>query len=89
MDDPFSSVDTETESSILAMLFRKRAGKTNILISHRVSTLSRCDTVLVLDKGRIVQSGSPGKLAEEEGFFRETAVLQGKRYERGNPDKEI
>lgn len=79
MDDPFSSVDTETESSILAMLFRKRAGKTNILISHRVSTLSRCDTVLVLDKGRIVQSGSPGKLAEEEGFFRETAVLQGEK----------
>ncbi len=77
MDDPFSSVDTETESNILAMLFKKRAGKTNILISHRVSTLSRCDTVIVLDKGEIVQKGPPADLMKEEGFFRETAILQG------------
>ena len=77
MDDPFSSVDTETESSILHRLFEKRQGKTNILVSHRVSTLSRCDYVYVLDGGRIVQRGTPGELLTEEGLYREIAVLQG------------
>ena len=77
MDDPFSSVDTETESSILHRLFEKRQGKTNILVSHRVSTLSRCDYVYVLDGGRIVQRGTPGELLMEEGLYREIAVLQG------------
>ncbi len=77
MDDPFSSVDTETESRILHRLFEKRAGKTNILVSHRVSTLGRCDHVYVVDGGRIVQKGTPGKLLKEDGLFREIAILQG------------
>ena len=75
MDDPFSSVDTETESRILENLFEKREGKTNILVSHRVSTLSRCDFIYVIDGGRIIQTGTHGSLITEEGLYREIAVL--------------
>lgn len=79
MDDPFSAVDTETESRILENLFERRKGKTNILISHRVSTLSRCDFIYVNDGGRIIQQGTHGSLIAGEGLYREIAVLQGEK----------
>jgi ATP-binding cassette subfamily B protein len=76
LDDSFSAVDAETEKRILKALFQERKGKTTIIISHRVSTLQNADKVIVLDRGRITESGSPGELIKQGGFYAQTAALQ-------------
>ncbi len=76
LDDALSAVDTKTEEYILHEMMKIRKGKTNILISHRVSTLQVSDKILVLDKGQIGQFGSHEELLKEEGLYRKIAVLQ-------------
>ena len=83
LDDSLSAVDAETEKAILDGLFelgleKKRAGLawTVIIISHRVSALSRADEVIVLDGGRIIEQGSPAGLIAQGGVYARTAALQ-------------
>jgi ATP-binding cassette subfamily B protein len=83
LDDSLSAVDVETEKAILDALFelgreKKRMGLSwnMIIISHRVSALSRSDEIIVLDKGRIIERGSAAELAAKEGFYARTAALQ-------------
>jgi ATP-binding cassette subfamily B protein len=76
LDDSLSAVDTETEERILTALLEERRGKTTVIVSHRVSTLSRADLVVVLEKGRISESGRPRALAARGGFYAATAALQ-------------
>ncbi len=76
LDDAFSSVDTATEEKILSGFLKRRKGKTNILVSHRVSTLFHADTIIVIDKGKIIQKGTHKELYNTEGFYREIAILQ-------------
>jgi ATP-binding cassette subfamily B protein len=75
-DDALSAVDTETEEKILSELLEYRKGKSSIIVSHRVSTLSSADRIIVLDGGRIVQEGTHEELMCEEGFYREVYTLQ-------------
>ncbi len=75
-DDALAAVDTSTEESILEGFIELRRGKTNILISHRVSTLKFADHIIVLDEGVIVQSGTHDELIGQEGFYAEIANLQ-------------
>ncbi|MDR2617299.1 MAG: ABC transporter ATP-binding protein/permease, partial [Treponema sp.] len=83
LDDSLSAVDAETERRILNALLdlrdeKARAGKSlsMIIVSHRVSTLGRAGTVIVLDKGRVAEAGSPDELLHSSGFFARTAALQ-------------
>jgi ATP-binding cassette subfamily B protein len=77
LDDALSAVDAETEERILSSLLEERRGKTNVIVSHRVSTLRTADFIIVLDDGRVVQRGSHLELlAEEDGFYAEIARLQ-------------
>jgi ATP-binding cassette subfamily B protein len=76
LDDALSAVDAETERRVLKTLWEERQGKTTIIISHRISTLSRADTVAVLDKGRLVEWGAPADLMKQEGFYARMAALQ-------------
>jgi ATP-binding cassette subfamily B protein len=76
MDDSLSAVDAETEKRVLNALLAERRGKTTIIISHRVSTLRNADLVVVLDKGRVSESGSPQELAALGGFYARMAALQ-------------
>jgi len=57
LDDAFSSVDVQTEESILGELRAVMAGRTTILISHRISTVKNADQIVVLKEGRIVERG--------------------------------
>ena len=86
LDDSLSSVDAETEKIILDGLFNLRhssygQGLTMIIISHRVSALSCSDNVVVLDKGRIVEQGTPAELSAMGGFYARTSALQNLRGE--------
>jgi ATP-binding cassette subfamily B multidrug efflux pump len=76
LDDCFSAVDTETEEHILSRLKRLRAGKTTILVSHRVSTLRHTDRILVLEGGRLMESGSHVALLAKGGLYAELERLQ-------------
>ncbi|MDR2536387.1 MAG: ABC transporter ATP-binding protein/permease [Treponema sp.] len=76
LDDALSAVDAETEKRILTGLLKERRGKTTVIISHRVSTLKNADLVVVLDKGRIAEYGSPQDLIAQGGFYARMAALQ-------------
>lgn len=69
LDDALSSVDTYTEEVILNNLRQELVGKTAILISHRISTVRDADQILVLEKGRIVESGTHAELLSEKRAY--------------------
>lgn len=69
LDDSLSAVDTDTEETILANLKRVRAGKTTIIIAHRVSTVQNADHVLVIEDGRMLEYGTHDELMAKGGAF--------------------
>jgi ATP-binding cassette subfamily B protein len=71
LDDALSAVDTVTEERILSRLRAFMEGRTTIIISHRVSTVRHAGRILVLDHGRIVESGTPAELVEADGYYAE------------------
>jgi ABC-type multidrug transport system fused ATPase/permease subunit len=73
LDDATSSVDATTESAIKTGLGEAMAGRTTVVIAHRLSTVSLADEVVVMDAGRIVDRGSHEELLEGCGFYREIA----------------
>ncbi len=76
LDDCFSSVDTETEEHILDSLTRLRKDQTTLLVSHRVSTARHADRIVVLDDGRIVESGTHAELLRAGGWYAELERIQ-------------
>ncbi len=75
-DDSLSAVDTETDEKIRSALDRDLGGATTIIISHRITTLLDCDNILVLEKGRVSQLGSPKELLAQPGIFRKIYDMQ-------------
>jgi ATP-binding cassette subfamily B multidrug efflux pump len=71
MDDALSAVDTKTENSILQSMEKAMKGRTTIIISHRISSAKLADTIIVLDNGRIIESGSNEELLNRNGIYRE------------------
>ena len=69
LDEATSSVDTRTERRIQKALTRLRAGRTSIVIAHRLATIRDADLVLVLDGGRIVERGTHASLLAAKGFY--------------------
>ena len=76
MDDSTSSVDTETERLIQLSIDRQLAGRTAILVSQRVSTVSAADQILVLENGQITDRGTHRELLESDGLYAEIYRLQ-------------
>ncbi len=70
LDDCLSAVDTETEEIILQNLKNVSKDKTTIIVGHRISTAKNADTIIVLDKGKIVQSGTHQELIQEDGYYK-------------------
>jgi len=81
-DDSLSAVDNHTDAQIrrslrdLSKNGQGRSSGTIVLISHRLSTLAQADTILVLEKGRLVQQGNHQQLVRVEGLYRRMAELQ-------------
>ncbi len=78
-DDCLSAVDAETEENILNHMLEASQGKTTLLISHKVSTLSRCEMIIVLDGGKIVEMGSHRELISQNGYYQRISRLQAEK----------
>lgn len=75
-DDSLSAVDTETDISIRKSLNSRKNKSTTIIISHRISTVAEADTILVIDKGKIIQRGDHNSLIKEEGLYKRVYTIQ-------------
>lgn len=71
LDDSLSAVDARTEGQIIQNIQKERAGKTNVIVTHRLSAVNHANWVLVLDEGRIVEEGRPADLLAQEGWYYE------------------
>lgn len=69
LDDPLSAVDGRTEAAILEAIDRQRAKRSVILITHRVNAAKRCDSIVVLDEGRVVERGTHAELIQKGGIY--------------------
>ena len=76
LDDPTASVDARTENEIVAALREAMAGRTTFVVSGRLNLLRRADLILVLENGRLTQSGTHDELVARPGPYHDTAELQ-------------
>jgi ATP-binding cassette subfamily B multidrug efflux pump len=76
LDDPLSAVDARTESLILDAIDRAAKGRTLLLVTHRIAAASRCDRVIVLDDGRVVEEGTHDELVRNGGLYARLAEHQ-------------
>ncbi|MBO7251597.1 MAG: ABC transporter ATP-binding protein [Oscillospiraceae bacterium] len=83
LDDSVSAVDTKTEETILQNLRKTRAGKTTILIAHRISTISGMDKILFLDDGKLAAVGGHDELYASVPAYRKMVDLQQLEEEEG------
>ena len=75
-DDSFSAVDAETDNRIRRELAGIAAGATTVIISHRISTLMHADAIIVLDRGRVAESGTHEELMGRDGIYKKIYMLQ-------------
>ena len=76
LDEATSSVDTRTEKRIQDAMVKLMAGRTSLIIAHRLSTIRDADRIVVMDQGRIVETGSHEQLLEAKGRYYELYMTQ-------------
>ena len=81
LDDPLSAVDAKTESAILDAVERQAQSRTVVLITHRVAAAARCDQIIVLDEGRVIERGTHDELAAGGGLYAKFAAEQSAKSE--------
>lgn len=84
LDDSVSAVDTKTERTILQNLRKTRAGKTTILIAHRISTIEQMDKILFIEDGKLIAVGTHAKLYHTCPSYQKMVDLQKLEEEGGN-----
>ena len=83
LDDSVSAVDTKTEQTILENLRTTRAGKTTILIAHRISTIEQMDKVIFIEDGKLAAFGTHEQLYDSCPEYRKMVDLQRLEEEGG------
>ena len=81
LDEATSSLDSKTEKIIIENLLEKKTSKTLIIISHRLSSISGADNIVVIENGQLTQEGKHDSLIQERGLYKEMWEKQ-KRYQK-------
>ncbi len=76
MDEATANLDARSEGKVTQNILASRAGKTTIIVAHRLSTVQSADQIMVIDKGRLVASGTSDQLYAESDLYRELVDLQ-------------
>lgn len=88
-DDSLSAVDTETDAAIRRELKKRSREVTTFIISHRITTLSEADLILVLEDGRLVQSGTHDELIGQSGLYQRIWSIQSSLEQELKDDKQL
>ena len=81
LDDSLSAVDSSTEKTIIENIKKNREGKTNIIVAHRISAVRHADKIVVLDNGKILNSGTHDELLEKCPWYKQLDEYQNKEVE--------
>ena len=81
LDDSLSAVDSNTEKTIIENIKKNREGKTNIIVAHRISAVRHADKIVVLDNGKILNSGTHDELLEKCPWYKQLDEYQNKEVE--------
>ena len=76
LDEATSALDAESERAVQEALDRLKAGRTTLVIAHRLATVQKADRILVLDQGRLLASGTHAELVKQGGLYARLAALQ-------------
>jgi len=76
LDEPTSNLDSENEKYLQKILKDKKQNKTIIIIAHRLSTIRHADRIIVLDEGKIVETGTHAELSKKKGVYKKLVDLQ-------------
>jgi len=85
LDDALSSVDAATEEEILGQLRAARRGRTSFIVAHRISAVRDADRILVLERGKVVESGSHDALVRADGIYARLARREQLEEELSDP----
>ena len=76
LDEATSALDAKSEALVADALNRLRAGRTTLVIAHRLSTVREADKIIVMDKGRVVEQGRHNDLVAQDGLYAQLYKLQ-------------
>lgn len=82
LDDSLSAVDANTEKTIIENIKNHRQGKTNIIVSHRISAVRHADKILVLENGKVLSEGTHEELLDKCTWYKELDEYQNKEVEQ-------
>ena len=83
LDDSLSAVDAKTEATIIENIRKERSGKTTIITTHRLSAVQHADWIIVLDEGKVIESGLHDQLMAQGGWYKEQFDRQQVSVESG------
>ena len=86
LDEPTASLDALAEQEIYSQFDTLRKGKTTIFVSHRLSSATVADKIVVLENGRVIEEGDHSALMQRRGHYWELFTTQAKRYLAVEPE---
>ena len=88
LDEPTSAMDALSEYNMYNNFNELTKNSTTIFISHRLSSTKFCDRIILLDKGRVIESGTHEELMNENGEYKKLFDMQAEYYKGGEDDEE-